>query len=240
MDSWAHDVAARMCQAVGHKWAYLSYDEANTQPYRICVRCGLPAPVSGENGATDRSTAPLYRHFLPGHGAAGLPLPAAHQDEVLPEPARVAWFRRSRPRVRHPRRAWLALMIFGALLMAAAGWIIVTAVMARSQLAAAGSDVRRLRAEISAGNLTAAQATAADIAKRANRAHGFTSGPIWAMAAALPAVGEPLHTIRGVTASIDSVGSSALPSLVTAAQPRTGSRFGDHRLGGARSRCAAG
>jgi Protein of unknown function (DUF4012) len=220
MDMWAQDVLARMCQAIGHKWGYLSYDEAKTQQYGICVRCGLPAPA-GESVATDRSAAGSYRHFLPGHGVAGPPLPVAQQGEVPPEPARAAGFRRfwaSRPRFRHPRRAGLALMIFGGLLLAAAGWILVTALMARSQLAAAGSDVRRLRAEISAGNVTAAQATAADLAKKANRAHGFTTGPIWAMAAALPAVGEPLRTIRGVTASIDSVGSSALPRLVNAAQ----------------------
>ncbi len=104
----------------------------------------------------------------------------------------------------------------GGLLVLAACWLAVTGLLARSQLNQARAEVAALRAQIAAGNLTAARATAADLAKHAHRAHQLTTGPVWAGAAAVPFGGAPLHTIRGVTAGVDAVGHGALPQLVTA------------------------
>jgi hypothetical protein len=47
---------------------------------------------------------------------------------------------------------------------------------------------------------------------------------VWALAAALPSAGQPLKTIRGITAGVDTLGRGALPQLVSAVQrlnPRT-------------------
>ncbi|HEY5248499.1 MAG TPA: DUF4012 domain-containing protein, partial [Dermatophilaceae bacterium] len=55
-------------------------------------------------------------------------------------------------------------------------------------------------------------------------ANQLTSGPAWALAAALPQGGEPLKTVRGITAGIDTLGREVLPQLVDATQrlnPRT-------------------
>jgi len=122
----------------------------------------------------------------------------------------------SRRKRRRRRRIGAAMIVAGGVILLAGVWLVVTGLMARSQLTRVRSEVHQLRAEISAGNLTAARATAADLAKHAHRAHELTTGPVWAIAAGVPAGGEPLSTIRGVTASLDELGRNALPQLISA------------------------
>ena len=110
------------------------------------------------------------------------------------------------------------MMLAGGVLLLPFVWLGVTALMARSELSQLRSEVHALRAEITASRWSAAHATAADLAKHAHRAHDLTSGPVWALAARLPAGGEPLRTVRGITAAVDTVGTDALPQLVSAIQ----------------------
>ncbi|MEP7193832.1 MAG: DUF4012 domain-containing protein [Actinomycetota bacterium] len=127
-------------------------------------------------------------------------------------------------RRRRLRRIGLAMIAAGGSLLLAGGWLGVTALLAGSQLNQVRADAHTLSAQISASNWPAAQATAADLATHAHRANQLTSGPVWAAAAALPSGGEPLQTIRGITAGVDTLGRDALPQLVGAAQrlnPRT-------------------
>src|ERR1035437_8126549 len=124
------------------------------------------------------------------------------------------------------RRRWigLAMITAGGVLLLAGLWLAVTAVMARSQLNQARAEIRTLSAQISASNWSGAGASAADLATHAHHADQLTSGPVWALAAALPSGGEPLQTIRGITAGVDSLGRDVLPQLVNAGQrldPRT-------------------
>src|SRR5664280_3697126 len=112
----------------------------------------------------------------------------------------------------------------GGLLLLAGLWLAVTAVIARSQLNQVRAEAHTLGTQLSASNWPAARATAADLATHAHRANQLTSGPVWALAAALPSGGEPLKTIRGITAGVDSLGRDVLPQLVNAGQrldPRT-------------------
>jgi hypothetical protein len=116
------------------------------------------------------------------------------------------------------------MLTAGGVLFLACGWLGVTALMARSQLNQVRADAHTLGAQLSSSNWPAARATAADLATHAHRANQLTSGPVWALAAALPSGGEPLKTVRGITAGADSLGRGALPQLVSAAQrldPRT-------------------
>src|SRR5450631_1930428 len=127
-------------------------------------------------------------------------------------------------RWRRRRRIGIAMITAGAALLLAGLWLGVTALMARGQLNQVRADAHTLGAQISASNWPAARATAADLAIHAHRANQLTSGPVWAAAAALPSGGEPLKTIRGITAGVDTLGRDALPQLVNAAQrlnPRT-------------------
>ena len=112
----------------------------------------------------------------------------------------------------------------GGVLLLAGVWLAVTALMARSQLNQARAELHTLSAQISASDWPGARATAAGLATHAHNANRLTSGPVWALGAALPSGGEPLKTIRGVTAGLDSLGHSVLPQLVSASQrlnPRT-------------------
>jgi hypothetical protein len=125
---------------------------------------------------------------------------------------------------RRRRRIGIAMITAGGVLLLAGLWIAVTALMARSQLNQARAEIHTLSAELSASQWPAARATAADLATHAHRANQLTSGPVWALAAAVPSGGEPLKTIRGITAGVDSLGHNVLPQLVNASQslsPRT-------------------
>ena len=116
------------------------------------------------------------------------------------------------------------MMSAGALLLLAGLWLAATALLVRSQLNQVRADAHTLGSRISASNWAGARATANDLAAHAHRAHQLTSGPVGALAAALPSGGEPLQIIRGITAGVDSLGREALPKLVAASErlnPRT-------------------
>jgi hypothetical protein len=123
------------------------------------------------------------------------------------------------------RQIGVTLITAGAVLLVTAGlWLVVTALMARAQLNQARADADTLGTQISTGRWPAARATAADLSTHAHRANQLTSGPVWALAAALPSGGEPVQTIRGITAGADTLARGALPQLVSAAErlnPRT-------------------
>jgi hypothetical protein len=130
----------------------------------------------------------------------------------------------SDPSWRRRRRIGIGMIAAGGLLLLAGSWLGATALMARSQLTQVRAEARTLGAQLSASNWPAARATAEKIAVHAHRANQLASGPVWALAAALPSGGEPLKTIRGITAAADSLGRDALPELVSASQrlnPRT-------------------
>lgn len=110
------------------------------------------------------------------------------------------------------------MLVAGAIVLLCGVWIVVTAMMARDQLDQMRTEVQTLRAKISAADWSAARATTTEVAKHAQRANQLTSGPVWALAARLPSGGEPLQTIRGITAGVDALGRDALPPLVGAAE----------------------
>lgn len=116
------------------------------------------------------------------------------------------------------------MMVAGGLVLLSGLWLAVTALMARSQLNEVRAEAHTLRARISASDWSAARATAAELAGHAHRAHQLTSGPVWALAAGLPSGGEPMRTLRGITAGVDRLGQHALPQVVSASErldPRT-------------------
>lgn len=125
--------------------------------------------------------------------------------------------RRETPSV-HARRRWIRLAVLSGagLVVLGAAWIVVTGFMARSQLLTVRADVSQLQSQVSDGDLAAANATARTLAVHAHQAHRDTTGPAWALAAAIPGGGAPLRTIRGIASSGDSLGSQALPDLITA------------------------
>lgn len=165
------------------------------------------------DGSADPFEGPDWATPAFGSGAAPAPAPA---PAAGPEATGRRRVRVSRRRRRRRRRIGIAMLVLGGALLVGAAWIAVTGLMARGQLEAARTEVRTLRAQIKAGDLAAARRTAEQVRTHAGRAHSLTTGPAWGLAAALPAAGEPLRTVRGLTADIDLLGSAALPELVSA------------------------
>lgn len=108
------------------------------------------------------------------------------------------------------------MIVVGGMITLAGLWLAITGQLARNQLNQVREQVQVLRTAISAGELPAARNAADELAGHAHRAHDLTSGPVWALAAGVPSAGAPLVTIRGLTSSIDLIGSDVLPELVAA------------------------
>jgi hypothetical protein len=87
--------------------------------------------------------------------------------------------------------------------------------LARHELQQLRADVHTMRSQVTAGDFAAAQTTAQRIGSHAESAHALTTGPVWAGVAALPG-GDPLRTVRVITAQLDRFGHDALPDLVSA------------------------
>jgi hypothetical protein len=119
-------------------------------------------------------------------------------------------------RLRRRRLIGLAMVLTGGLIVLAAAWLIVTGLLARNELRSVRTEVHQLRAQLTSGDLAAARRTLAELRSHAGRAHDLTTGPAWALAATLPAGGEPFETIRGLTSSVDSLASVTLPALIEA------------------------
>jgi hypothetical protein len=118
----------------------------------------------------------------------------------------------------------MAMTTIGGLLALAGLWLAVTAWMARGELNQVRTQAHTVGARAAANDWTGARSTGKDLAAHAHRAHQLTSGPIWALAARLPSGGEPLKTVRGITAAVDTVGADVLPQLISAGErlnPRT-------------------
>ncbi len=107
------------------------------------------------------------------------------------------------------------MVVVGGLIVLVGAWVLVTGLLARSQLQAVRSEVRELRAQIAAGDLSAARSSARELAGHAARAHDLTTGPAWAIAGAIPG-GAPFATVRAITSAADSLGQDVVPALVRA------------------------
>ncbi|MEU6657888.1 DUF4012 domain-containing protein [Streptomyces sp. NPDC046821] len=145
-------------------------------------------------------------------------------------PGRARDARRAERRVSRPlvRSALLAAVAVPA--AAAAAWIGVTGVMARSELLAAQDNLQELRESVatmdkpSATTGVAAGAPAQSgqewlarsAARHAARAHDLTTGPAWYTAAQLPFLGGPLETTRGLAKASDRLAGSVVSPLARA------------------------
>jgi len=114
------------------------------------------------------------------------------------------------------------------ILLAALGWLVATGLLARQQASAAQHDVGRVKSSMAAGDLTAAERQAADLAGHAHRAHRLTTGPAWWLAGKLPWLGRPAVAVRGCTAQLDALSAGVLSPLVQVAGQLSGSSLVDH------------
>lgn len=138
----------------------------------------------------------------------------------------------SRRRRRRQRRAGWILLGAGGLMVIGVAWVVVTGLMARSQLDATQGELTQLRSDIKTGDATDGRVLAADLARHAHRAHQLTSGPAWWIAAETPGVGAPVRTVRGVSAAADALGSHTLDQLMDISGAIDPTKFSlkDHKI----------
>jgi hypothetical protein len=101
-------------------------------------------------------------------------------------------------------------------------WLVVTALLARSQLNSVKSELPRLQSALSSGDFDQARAISQDLATHARRAHELTTGPAWWVSANIPVVGAPLDTARTIAAQGDVVGQRVLPGVLKLADELNG------------------
>ena len=111
-----------------------------------------------------------------------------------------------------------ALAVVVLVLVLGAVWIVVTALLARSDLLSARRDADAAKAALLAGDVPRAQALAAKLRDSADNAHARTSGPAWWVASSLPWAGAPLASIREVANGVDVLAQHALTPALTAGE----------------------
>lgn len=125
---------------------------------------------------------------------------------------------RTRNRQRRRRRTGKIMILAGAGLILLTGvLLVVTALLAKSELTDMRDELTALRAQVTSGDIAQLKQRAHAIADSAESAHDLTSGPLWDAVAAIPWFGKPFETTQGIAAAADRLGTSAVPELVSLA-----------------------
>ena len=119
-----------------------------------------------------------------------------------------------RPRLT-PRRLVLGWLVLAA--VAVLGYLAVTAALARSDLQTAKSSLGTVKARLLAGDEAGARRELAAADRAAAAAQDRTRGPLWTAAAAVPFVGRPLDTVRGIARTAHELTTTTLPRVVDVA-----------------------
>jgi hypothetical protein len=162
----------------------------------------------------------------PEENAAEVPPPAAEAADAASRHStdeyerirvrkRTSGNRRRRGRLRATRIALFGGVAIVALGLLAVGWVLITSMMAKSELEHARANLDHFQGQVTDANLKQLRADAADIAKRADKAHELTSGPAWVVMTHVPWLGSPLKTVRGIAAQADVLASETVPQLLT-------------------------
>lgn len=179
---------------------------ASRRPSRTPQPPARPDRADSERARADRAEA-----SRPRDDGAGGPPPGNRRLPRLgfrprPENDDRRWFRRPAP-----------LVGGGIVLLLGVGliWVVVTGLLARGQLEQARTEASALQSALTRGGTEPADldARVERIAGHAHRAHQLTTGPAWAVTAAVPWIGRPAAVTRGLAATTDDLAQTALPSL---------------------------
>lgn len=105
----------------------------------------------------------------------------------------------------------------GALAVLGLIWLIVTALVVRSQLDKLEQRIASVRVLVAQGKIADARHLAATLPELADDAHSLTRGPAWWVAAHVPYFGEPAEVVRGSTGAAQRIGGRAVPKLIDVA-----------------------
>jgi hypothetical protein len=111
---------------------------------------------------------------------------------------------------------WVILALC-VLLVACVAWIGIRAYLAKGHLEKSVSLATDVEKQITAGDSTAAQATAKQLATNADDARRLTSDPVWRAAEILPLVGSDLKAVRQVSGVLSNVSDNAVVPVTVVA-----------------------
>src|SRR3954449_823272 len=103
----------------------------------------------------------------------------------------------------------VALVVVGVI-----GYLAVTALLARRELSNAKSALSVVKSRLLAGDRVGAQSQLVVADRDADAAARHTGGIVWRAAAAVPFLGSPLDTVRGIALTAHELTSTTLPQLV--------------------------
>ncbi|WP_083260088.1 DUF4012 domain-containing protein [Cellulosimicrobium cellulans] len=125
--------------------------------------------------------------------------------------------RRAERHARAPRRRrrWVGwtLLALVVLALVAVGLLVRDALTARDALTRAMDEVPAAEEALRAGDLETADATLARVQPLTATARASTDGPLWALAAHLPLVGQDVRAFSASAATVDDLAATVLPSL---------------------------
>ncbi|MCT2084612.1 DUF4012 domain-containing protein [Microbacterium enclense] len=107
----------------------------------------------------------------------------------------------------------LTVIVFAALI--AVGAFAWQALQVRDDLEGALEEGKSMVRAAASGDFDGIQRSGADIVDRAQRAHDTTHGPLWDLAADIPAVRNNVLAVRAVTEIAQTITSQSLPPMMT-------------------------
>src|SRR3954451_14624325 len=111
----------------------------------------------------------------------------------------------------------LVIGVLVAAVIAVIGYLAVTALLARRELSNAKSALSIVKSRLLAGDRVGAQSQLVVADRDADAAAGHTGGIVWRAASAVPFLGSPLDTVRGIALTAHDLTSTTLPQLVDVA-----------------------
>ncbi len=121
--------------------------------------------------------------------------------------------RRRRARL---RRALLATLVVGSLLLVSVGWVGFRGWQARAHLVNAAGLARDLSAQLVSGDTERAHRTLAALQEQAGAARRATDDPGWWLGRQAPYAGDNLVAVRQIAVAIDALARDAFPPLLRA------------------------
>jgi hypothetical protein len=108
----------------------------------------------------------------------------------------------------------LALSAVALVVIVGVGYLAVTALLARRELTNAKSALSAVKTQLLAGDQAGARAQLVTADHDADAAARHTGGVVWRAAAAVPWLGAPLDTVRGIALTAHDLTSTTLPEVV--------------------------
>jgi hypothetical protein len=126
------------------------------------------------------------------------------------------------------RRRWLVagLILAVVILLGAAAWVGVRAVLAKQQLEQLAPLAGQLKSEVASRDLAALASTSAEVGAHAEKAAALTGDPLWRAIEVLPVLGPNLTAARVASAQLDALSNDVITPLVAASKTLGGSAGG--------------